>query len=180
MDTHNFTVPVGQKYVRYAVNVDKATNFSGYSIKSAPSVGDTGSQRVLVKWWYNPFGKIRYTLDVYSGDVEIITICFGENNWVGKAQNAIQENQNFKIVMRGPQEKELSENINAVSGVVEPVSTTVITLAIVLGFMSIAAFATMAAVLIYAIHEGYNAKATHKVNGPNPLDDELTIEVTKP
>ncbi len=63
---------------------------------------------------------------------------------------------------------------------VEPVSDTVaITLIIVLGLMTIAAFATIAAILIYAIHNGYNAKATHKLHGPLPFDDELIIEVTK-
>lgn len=187
VDTHNFTVPDGKKYVRYSVNVLTATMFSGYLIEAAPRVGATGSQKVTVKWWYNPFGKIRYTLNVLAGDVEVIKIYFGENNWVGKAQNAIQQGQNFQIIVRGPDAKELFGQITRVSGrpmasnfFVEPVSDTVaITLIIVLGLMSMGAFATIAAILLYSIHEGYNAKASHKVHGPLPFDDELIIELTK-
>jgi hypothetical protein len=186
-DTHDFTVPDGQKYVRYSVDVQTNTILSGYSIESAPKAGSTGRQKIKVKWWYNPFGKIRYTLEVFAGDAEIIKITFLENNWIGKAQDAIQQGQNFQIILRGPQAKELFGEITRLSGhpmginfFIEPVSDSVaITLIIVLGLMSIAAFATIAAILIYAIHEDYNAKASHNVHGPLPFDDELIIEVNK-
>lgn len=187
VDTHAFTVPNTQKFARYSVDVHTNTMASGYIVESAPKTGSTGSQRIKIKWWYFPFGKISYTLNVFSGNVEVVKIVYGENNWIGKAQNAIQQDQNFQIIVRGPQAKELYQQIKRLSGqpmdvrpLVEPVSNTVlITAIIVLGLISIAAFATIAAILMYAISEGYNARANHKTQGPLPFDDELTIEVER-
>jgi len=63
---------------------------------------------------------------------------------------------------------------------IEPVSDVVmITIVVVLGIMAISGFATIAGILMYAMHNGYNAKAVHRTHGPLPFDDELSIVVTK-
>ncbi|MEB4591935.1 hypothetical protein VSS37_13160 [Candidatus Thiothrix sp. Deng01] len=202
-DKHKFTIPADTKYVRYAISASE--NLGGYEVKSSPKRGATGDQNVNVKWWFLPFGNIKYTLRVYTGNVEIIPIEVGSNNWIGQALDAIKQGDNFKLILGGHDARNLFSTIKRLANdrfipladastveaddmpgaesspaapiepMVEPIT---ITIAIVLAIISIAAFATIAAIFIEAIHNGYNANAKHKA-GATPLSDELEISVVK-
>lgn len=193
-DVHTFTVPRGEKYTRYSVDVITATLMSGYEISSKPKPGAKGKQTVKVKWWYNPFGKIRYRLNVYAGNSKPLVIYFGENNWENKVKDAINQGLKFTICLRGPKAKDLAgllniplpreimDDPNSDTDTVRSRDAGTVTLGVtaLLAVVAIAAFATIGGVLIYAINNGYEARARHRLNGPLPFDDELLIEVIPP
>ena len=67
-DTHVFTIPNEEKFARYSIGLEVASAGSGCIVEVAPDFGATGDQFVRVRWWYNPFGKIRYIPDgLYGG-----------------------------------------------------------------------------------------------------------------
>jgi len=116
IDTHTFTLSKGMKFARYLIDVDVASLASGYNVESSPKAGATGEQQIRVRWWYNPFGKIRYTLQAYGGEPEVVTVWHGENNWVGKALNTLQQDQDFQISGRGSVARKLFGRMVRIAG----------------------------------------------------------------
>mgnify|MGYP000203410516 CR=1 FL=1 len=187
VDTHIFTLPAGKKFARYSIDVDVASLASFYRVESAPKAGATGKQQILVGWWYNPFGKIRYTLNVYAGEPETVTIWYGENNWAGKALNTLEQDLNLRMPGRGGvarklfgrmmhlANKDLERNFmtHPKSGSVAATQNTA------LGLIASVKYGALGGMILYALDKGYEVKGQFDAGGPLPFDDELTVSFTK-
>ena len=186
-DTHSFTMPEGMKFARYSIDVEVASLASGINQESTPKPGATGEQVIRVRWWYNPFGKVRYTISAYAGDPETVVIRHGENNWAGKALIAMDLGQNVNLLGRGPVAKKLLLRLKHMSD--RPVESDAhsqsgldrisVNRGIALGLVATVKYGVIGGILLAALGEGYDISATFDPHGPLPFDDELTIGMAK-
>ena len=115
-----------------------------------------------------------------------VKIVVGAPNWTKKAMGAIDQHKRITLVVSGPQAYAAweallhSQNTGGTATAVDPVSGTVVLgVAIVVGVIAVVGLGVLAAVLMYAIHQGYCPTASHKTKGPLPFDDELYIDVKR-
>jgi hypothetical protein len=186
-DSHVFTIPEGMKFARYSLEVDVASLASSMTVVGAPKVGATGEQTIQVRWWYNSFGKIRYTITVYGGEPEPVAIWHGENNWAGKALSAIKQDLDIDLMGRGPIAKRLFARMKRFSGnpfeyrldsagKQDPVT---ITAEIPLGLIATIKYGTIGAIMLHALNQGYTVKGSFNAGSALPFDDALDIEMRK-
>jgi hypothetical protein len=187
VDTHTFTLPAGMKFARYSIDVDVASLASYYKVESAPKAGATGKQQIQVRWWYNPFGKIRYTLHVYGGEPETVTVWYGENNWVGKALNTMEQDLNLRMPGRGSVARKLYSRMMRMANkdlernfITHPKSGSVAaTQDTALGLIATVTYGSMGGMVLYALDKGYEVMGRFDAGGVLPFDDELTVSFTK-
>jgi hypothetical protein len=114
----------------------------------------------------------------------VTTITVGSNNWVNKANSAIDKGKRIKLKIVGMDAFTLGEalkrQITGTPKTLEPVTTIAVTSAIVVGVIAVVGLGVMAAVCLYGISKGYTIVATHRTRGPNPFDDELTFDLKPP
>jgi len=186
-DTHTFNIPSNQKYSHYQINSLSGHALSSYNIVSKPASEATGNnKKIKIDWWYLPFGKVRYRLKVHTiarrirrPRPRIVRIIWGAPGWMEEAFAAINQHADFKIVIKGPMAIQLRGGMQGgISYALTPTVTIVITIAVAFVIISLAAFATIGVVLIVAMQSGFNAKARFR-GAANPLDAEMTIEVTR-
>jgi hypothetical protein len=187
IDSHVFAVPDGRPFARYSIDVEVASLASGYVVESAPKTGATGEQQIKIRWWFTPFGKIRYTLSAYAGEPEMVTIWHGENNWVGKSIATLRQEQNLTISGRGSVARRLFGRMNRITG--NPMSYNFyskpqagqveVTLQMALHFISTIKYGSIGGIIIMAMKEGYEVSANFDPCGPLPFDDLLTITLTR-
>lgn len=186
-DTLSFTIPEGSRFARYSVEMEVASAGSGCIVESAPEQGDAGPQFIRVRWWYNPFGKIRYTVSVYAGDPETVVVYHGENNWTGKTLNAIEQGLSLNLSGRGPIAKKLFSRMMRMSGKPMPytfysepeLASVTVSTDISLGLVASVKYGAVGGILLFALCSGYHAGAKFNPHGMLPFDDELTIEMRK-
>jgi hypothetical protein len=160
---------------------------SGCLVETAPDTGDTGEQFMRVRWWYNPFGKIRYTLTVYTGDTEIVSLYHGENNWAGKTLYTVRQGLDLHLTGRGPIAKKLFSRLMRMSGkemphtfYAEPRPATIPVLRdVALGLIATVKYGAIGGILLYAIDSGYEVRGKFDPHGVLPFDDELIIDMKK-
>jgi len=187
VDTHAFTLPEGMKFARYLIDVEVASLASGYNVESAPKAGATGEQRIQVRWWYNPFGKIRYTIHVYGGEPEAVTVWHGENNWVGKALNTLQQEQELKISGRGGVARKLFGRLMRMAGkdlertfYSQPKSDSVaVKQNTALGLIATVKYGAIGGAILFALDKGYEVTGHFDAGGSLPFDDQLTISFSR-
>jgi len=186
-DTHIFTIPQGEKFARFSVDLEVASAGSGCIVESAPDTGDTGEQFMRVRWWYNPFGKIRYVLTAYTGEPETVSIYHGENNWAGKALYTVRQGLNIHLSGRGPIAKKLFSRLMRMSGkemphtfYAEPQAATIpVARDVALGLVATVKYGAIGGILLYAVDSGYEVRGKFDPHGVLPFDDELIIEMKK-
>ena len=186
-DTHSFTMPGGMKFARYSIDVEVASLASGINPESAPKPGATGEQVIRVKWWYNPFGKVRYTISAYAGDPETVVIRHGENNWAGKALIAMELGHTINLFGHGPVAKKLFLRMKRMSD--RPVESDThsqlepdrigVNRSIALGLVATVKYGVIGGILLAALGDGYDISAAFDPHGALPFDDELTIGMAK-
>jgi hypothetical protein len=186
-DSHIFTVPEGMKFARYSLDVDIASMASSMTAADAPKIGATGEQSISIRWWYNSFGKIKYTVTVYAGDPEPVPIWHNENNWAGKSMSAIKQGLDIDLMGRGPSAKKLFARLKRFSGnpfeyrfdspgKLEPVN---ITPEIPLGLIATLKYGTVGAIMLHALHQGYTVTGKFSAGGALPFDDVIKMEIRK-
>jgi len=187
IDTHVFTLSKGMKYARYLIGVEVASLASGYNVESTPKARATGERQIRVRWWYNPFGKIRYTLNVYGGEPEVVTLRHGENNWVGKARNTLQQEQDLKISGQGGVAKRLFGRMMRMAGkdlentyFAQPKSGSVRAgEEVALGLMATIKYGAIGGTILFALDHGYKVTGHFEAGSALPFDDQLTISFEK-
>jgi len=175
------------KFARYLIDVDVASLASGYNVESSPKAGATGEQKIQVRWWYNPFGKIRYILHVYGGESEVVTVWHGENNWVGKALNTLQQGQDLQMPGRGSVAKKLFGRMMRIAGnelehnfFAQPKSGSVMADEVVaLGLMTTVKYGAIGGTILFALDKGYKVTGHFDAGGALPFDDQLTLSFEK-
>lgn len=180
-DSHHFQIPEGQKYSHSELAFLDATMGSTCSKSREPQIGVTGAQEVAVEWSYNLLGKIRYRLDVFAIDEGEqappipVTVIVGEQNWQGKAKQAIDEHRGLKLIFKGIETGVFVRLWGLQPNTVVPIAASSI------GLLLLAAIAITCVligfVLLYAINKGCNAKVKFKIGGPLPIDDELEFDI---
>ena len=186
-DTHIFTIPNGNRFARYLVDVEVASAGSGCLVETGPDVGAKGEQWIKVRWWYNPFGKIRYTLSVFTGDPEVVHVQYGESSWAGKAMSALKQGLDLDLSGRGAVAMKLFSRILRMSGkpmsrnfYTEPeLSKTSATRDVALALIASIRYGVMGGLILLALDNGYIVTAKFDPHGMLPFDDELTIEMRK-
>jgi hypothetical protein len=186
-DTFVFTIPEGSRFARYSVDLKVASAGSGCIVEYQPDPGDRGRQIVRTRWWYNPFGKIRYTISVYAGDPEIVPIYHGENNWTGKVVNTIQQEQDIDLSERGRIAKKLFSRMMRMSG--KPIphhfyskperASLSVSSDITLGLIASEKYGAIGGILLFALNSGYSVSAKFHPHGVFPFRNELVIEMRK-
>jgi hypothetical protein len=187
IDTHAFTLPEGMKFARYLIDVEVASLASGFNVESTPKAGATGEQQIQVRWWYNRFGKIMYTLRVYGGEPEAVTIWHGENNWVGKALDTLQQEQELRIAGRGGVARKLFGRMMHVADkelertfYAQPKSDSVAAKQnTALGLIATVKYGAIGGTILFALDKGYEVTGHFEAGGALPFDDELTISFEK-
>ena len=187
VDTHTFTLPAGMKFARYSIDIDVASLASYYKVESAPKAGGAGEQQIRVRWWYNPFGKIRYTLNVYAGESETVTVWYGENNWAGKALNTLEQDLNLRMPGRGSVARKLFSRMMRMANkdlernfITHPKSGSVAaTQDTALGLIATVKYGAMGGMILYALDKGYEVLGQFDAGGALPFDDELTMSFEK-
>jgi hypothetical protein len=186
-DRHVFTIPMDDRFVRYSLDIEVASAGSGCIVESWPDTGAIGDQFIRVRWWYNPFGKIRYALTVFTGAPETVLIYHGENNWSGKTIDTVRLEQDIDLSGRGPIAKKLFSRIMRMSGKAvsrtlysEPESATIqVSRDSALGLIASIKYGAMGGILLLALDSGYEVHARFDRHGMLPFDDVLTIEMRK-
>ena len=187
VDTHIVSLPEGTKFARYSIDVEVASLASGCNVESAPEAGATGEPRILVRWWYNPFGKISYTLHVYAGAPEPVTILYGENNWVGKALDTLRQEQEVKIAGRGHVARKLFGRMMRMAGrdlertfYAQPKSDSVtVNQDVAFGLMATIKYGAIGGTILFGLNKGYEVTGEFDAGGPLHFDDQLTISFRK-
>jgi len=189
-DEHVFTIPSGEKFSRYELQINANTAFSSASVVQAPSADATGQQKIKVKWAFNPFGKIAYTLKVFSGAaVEPVEIHFGTPNAPQQAFDLIQQKKPLRLVVSGPDALALTDvfrkarnlgpltpaqnSYSAAIGTGEVMLAAVICATIV----AVVTLLVIVTICVVAIHYNYKVAIDYSRNGPLPFDDRLTIRL---
>ncbi len=186
-DTHAFSIPRDSRFARYSVDMEVASAGSGCIIESFPEAGAKGDQFIRVRWWYNPFGKIRYKLSVYAGDPEVVQIYHGENNWGGKTLTTIEQQQDLNLAGRGPIARKLFSRMMRMSGkpmarnfYSDPELASIgVSRDIALALVASIKYGAIGGIILFALDSGYKVKGTFDPHGILPFDDELTIEMRK-
>lgn len=114
-----------------------------------------------------------------------VTINVGSSNWVEKANRAINQKKRINLKLVGYDAFNLGEalrrfNRSTRASFVEPTTAVVITSAIVIGVIAVVGLGVLATICLYGISRSYTIKATHKVKGPLPFDDQLTLDLVPP
>jgi hypothetical protein len=186
-DTHAFTIPMGEKFARYSMDIEVASAGSGCIVEYWPDGGAMGDQFIRVRWWYNPFGKIRYALTVFTGAPETVLIYHGENNWGGKTLDTLRLEQDIDLSGRGPIAKKLFSRIMRMSGKAvshtsysQPeLATIAVSRDVALGLIASIKYGAVGGILLLALDSGYEVHARFDPHGMLPFDDELTIAMRK-
>ncbi|MFC2076856.1 hypothetical protein ACFLT7_07225 [candidate division KSB1 bacterium] len=64
-----FEIPADYKYEKQELTIIESTMKSGARIDQKPNTGQTGMGSIMVHWWYNAFGKIRYNIKAWAKKV---------------------------------------------------------------------------------------------------------------
>jgi hypothetical protein len=115
-DTIAFTIPSGKQFKRYSIQKLPGTSlFAGYEVTDSPGAKAKGAQKIKVKWNYEMFGKIRYSLRVFADSpgvaAEDLQIDITDTDVVEQALQAIQQDLDFRIIVSG---KSAGEMWNAI------------------------------------------------------------------
>ena len=201
--TDIITVNVPDQFTRYRVELLTPPGVSGYKVLSAPPRGSSGRQKFRIKWHFAPFGKVSYRLRAYSGKREPVKIVVDTHNWLHEVRDAIEQDLEVRLVVRGIQARNLYRQILMLSpndlaapsdlfferdevraedgqppasdlengvqadGPAAEAATIAITLGICAALVIIAGFATVAGILMMAIHHGYSIDTSQfKVDTP--------------
>lgn len=179
-DTHNFSIPDGEQYVGYSINVKSQTLLSSYTVRSQPKIGSSGNQKIKIDWFYPVFGKIAYEIKVKSkepdGTALVMYIKYGENGWERQVIDAIDQGVGIKILFNGAVAEQLSniiktqQNVSANSSyAIDPLTASVL--------LGVIVFGVLGGVLIYAIHKNYSADAKASVETPaGDADLEISLD----
>lgn len=186
IDTHAFSVPPGDHFARYSIDVEVASVGSGCTVDYAPDTGSGGDQVLRIRWWYNPLGKIKYILSAYAGEPEMVEVLHGENNWAGKAVGYVRQRQNLRLRGRGTVSRKLFSRMMSIVGKSmskESQPTPAVTLnsvprLVALSLLASMKYAAIGGIILFALDEGYTIKAHFDPKGALPFDDELAIEMT--
>jgi N-acetylmuramoyl-L-alanine amidase len=174
-DVHTITIPTGQQFSRWEVDVENTSPRSGYRIISSPQAGAAGSQQVTVEWWFGPYGRITYRLRAYAspdGRSNPTPIIEGQTGWTDKVRDQMQQGLPITLGVRGPQAQALQAAVEqhpdarsvgnltrsmdggVISGPVIIAIVVVIAIVIALGMI------TIGALLKQAMDQGYDVQDT--------------------
>lgn len=191
-DTISFTVPSGERFTRYSIDLLTPSLTSGYEVVSAPKRGATGQQKMRIKYHYAPFNKVSYRVRLYYGKPGPVEIAVDSTDWLNRVKDAIAQKLEVRLAVHGAQARELYRQLlllaphdvivpadlfyepdesdnepdndvaidqpqdgqQPIATLSEPVAVT-ITLGVLGALVIIAGFATIASVLMMAMHRGY-------------------------
>jgi hypothetical protein len=188
-------VPAGLSFTRYSLHIDAQTMLSSASVTEAPTVGATGNNSVRTHWAYNPFGKISYTLSVFASDSagSPVAVAVGEDNWVQKCKDAINQNLKLRLDLKGPDALVLANAFRHAVGQaplpLPPVPTqnvvvmddatavTIIAVCAILAGVSVVALIVVLLICLYAINQKFKVGVQFASKGPLPWDQELIINL---
>lgn len=172
-DEFEVTVPEGERFAGYDVEVTATTPGAGYEVR-APAMGETGRRTVVVKWWHLPFGRIDYRVKAWSsadGLAPPVQIDVDAPGWEGSLRDAVAQNRGTALVVHGWKAEALAAAVNReASGDLgphqqEPISATVIlTLGIIVGACFVIGLITLAVIAHQAMEKGYTVRDA-KVGG---------------
>jgi hypothetical protein len=115
------------------------------------------------------------------------TVWHGENNWVGKALNALQQGQDLQMPGRGSVAKKLFGRMMRIAGrdlehnfFAQPKPGSVrANEDIALGLMAAIKYGAIGGTILFALGKGYQVTGQFDAGGALPFDNQLTISFEK-
>ncbi len=183
-ESHSFNIPPRYKYHGFELLTLPPTYAAHALVIQKPKKGVTGRKKTIkVDWFYAPFGRIEYKLKVFAtrgtAPAPPVKVVVFSHGWLERARNAIDQRQRVQLVLMGP----LATELNAIlrqstpaTYALAPMAAVAITTAIIFAIVSVAAFATIGIVLLYAVDHRYVAKVEYK-GSANPLEGKLVFDL---